>query len=96
MASENQAILSPCGDQIGLLSAVPELSVIFLESPNSIGTVNISPRDCIMARFPFGDNDSDCVEFETSSHLVSAQGKSPTTLIFSCVDLPVKIVMVCK
>ncbi len=71
----------PSGDQIGARSAAPELRVRLRAEPCSTGTENISPRASISARLPVGDKDADSMYLFTFSQRVSAQGKSPRTVI---------------
>ena len=80
---------SPLGDQTGALSAAPEVRVRLRASPSSTGTVKISPRASITTRLAVGDRDAEDTRRLTSSHRVSAQGKSPRISMSSLVVRPV-------
>src|SRR6476620_5074797 len=86
--SENQAISLPSGDHKGRRSAIPELRVRLRGSPFSTGTVKMSPLASNKIRLPVGDSDTLVAWLVTFSERVSAQGKSPTTLMFTWRLLP--------
>ena len=83
VASENQEMNRPSGDQAGVRSASPDVVVSARQSPFSAGTEKMSPRASIATRLPVGESAAAAIRPATSFHCGKSHGKSPLAVISS-------------